>query len=348
MLPQSPEYKEFVLYVAAVYEQAEIAILEVINKRLAADLEVPDWVALKYAELTAVNVEIKEVLTRIVTPARNVFIQGIEKAYNAGYGTPGSLYAATGNKQALAALTKELLDKIDSQFLQILRSADDLYRRVIAEVVSLTSTGAITREQAASRALVKFADNGITGFTDKRGRNWGIAEYTEMATRTALTRSYAEGNVNKYVDEGYDLIYIPTSPEPCPMCDPLENKVYSAAGVTPGYPLLREAISAGMFHPNCTHRAVPYIKGLTRIADRAPKKERAAHYDERQKQRAIERDIRKYKRRAAIAITPADKKAANDRVKFHQAKMRKFIEDTGRLRSSRRENLGIPKRPDLT
>lgn len=345
MLANDEQYQKFIAYIAGVYADAEIEIMTLISKRLAEDIDVPTWAEIKLSEVLAVNIEIKNTLERIIKPSREVFIDGITKAYRAGYGLSETEILGPANKRALAALVKELLDKISGQYVQILRSADDVYRQTIADVTADTLTGVITRQQAANRALRTFADKGITGFIDKKGRQWGLAEYTEMATRTAYTRANLEGNLDKYKEGGYDLVYIPTSPEPCPLCDPLENKVYSARGLTEGYPLLRDAISKGLFHPNCTHRAVPYIEGLTKISERRPKEDRSKDYENRQVQRAIENRIRQAKRELATAITPEARKRANDKIKFHQNTMRTFIEETGRLRNSRRENMGVPVKP---
>lgn len=88
---------------------------------------------------------------------------------------------------------------------------------------------------------------------------------------------------------------------------------------------------------NCTHDAALFTPGLTTI----PKgTENPKGYAERQKQRGIERNIRHWKKREAVAITPAAQVKAHAKVREWQGNMRTFIDDTDRLRQSGREQIG--------
>jgi len=90
---------------------------------------------------------------------------------------------------------------------------------------------------------------------------------------------------------------------------------------------------------NCRHKEVAYLPGLTipqAGQEYDPQAEAA-----REKQRSIERDIRKYKRREAVAGTPADEKRAALKVRAKQAQMREHIDLTGRKRASAREQLSF-------
>ncbi len=129
------------------------------------------------------------------------------------------------------------------------------------------------------------------------------------------------------------------SPEECPLCRPWERRVLSLTGATPGYPTKAEAIAAGLYHANCTHRHYLYIPGVSR--DRVPQSNPVG-YEQRQDQRKIERDIRRWKRRSAVAGNDSDRAVADRKVRFYQARMRGFIKDTGRLRQRDREQLRLP------
>jgi hypothetical protein len=88
---------------------------------------------------------------------------------------------------------------------------------------------------------------------------------------------------------------------------------------------------------NCRCRLVPYLPGLTvpqddTTYDPVAEKERA-------EQRRLEREIRAAKRREVTAMNDADRARAAREVRQAQAKMRGFIEQTGRLRQSYREQL---------
>lgn len=336
------EYNDFVGKIGDWYAEAETEILAAIARRLARGIDEPNWYDQKLSEIQAVQKEVRGILQNTLPGIRPLLTEAIKstfmRAFNNGDKNPP--IPTKANLSVVETLARVTYDRLQAVNVRVVRSVSDIFRAVIAEAVGVSSTGAITRAKAAGRALARFANAGITGFLDKKGRKWGIAEYTEMATRTTLTQARVEGNLTRYAAEGYKLVTIPPSPEPCQLCDPFENKVFTIEGKHPEYKPLKDAISAGLFHPNCTHRAVPYIPGLTKFAERKPKEERRAAYDERQQQRAIERDIRQWKRRLAAALTPEEQAKAKAKIKEKQAAMRAFIDDTGRLRDSRRENLG--------
>src|SRR5690606_3483695 len=230
---------------------------------------------------------------------------------------------------AVESIVEEAVAQVRSTHLRILRVADDIYRRTIAEATARAATGAMTRREAAQMALNRFADAGITGFVDRAGRMWSIDSYVEMATRTATGRAAIQGHIDRLVANEYDLVIVSDSPDECSLCRPYEGAILSLSGVTPGYPTLAEAQGSGLFHANCTHTVSVYVPGLTR----APERRRLANpegYENRQKQRYIERQIRKWKRREAVAIDDEARAYARREARLWQAEQRKHLALTGR------------------
>lgn len=123
-------------------------------------------------------------------------------------------------------------------------------------------------------------------------------------------------------------------------CRPWERRVLSLTGKTEGYPTVEAARAAGLYHNNCTHRHYLYVPGVSpeRTAKANPK-----GYEQRQDQRRIERQIRQWKRRSAVAGNDRDRAIADRKVKFYRQKMDSFIEETGRLRQRNRERFIIPR-----
>jgi hypothetical protein len=111
---------------------------------------------------------------------------------------------------------------------------------------------------------------------------------------------------------------------------------------------LDEARHAGLQHPNCRHSVSAYTPGITRVE---PAESDPEGYEAGQRQRAIERNIRKHKNRAAAAVTPEAKTAANAKVRQWQGKMRDHLAQHPDLRRNpKREqpgasNLPAPHRP---
>jgi hypothetical protein len=99
---------------------------------------------------------------------------------------------------------------------------------------------------------------------------------------------------------------------------------------------------AGLFHPRCRHTIVAFTPGVSNIpAPHVWNADDQRKYDESQRQRALERAIRAAKRQLDGAYTPEMKSVANRRVRAAQKNMRDFIDATGRVRNSRREQLNL-------
>ena len=110
---------------------------------------------------------------------------------------------------------------------------------------------------------------GITAFVDKSGRKWSLQDYCNMATRA--TARQAEVSAILTADPDHDLYRIVKIGSTCPVCAPLEGRVYSRSGTNPDYPPLASAFGKidpnGSndlsntylnIHPNCLHALVKY------------------------------------------------------------------------------------------
>lgn len=128
-------------------------------------------------------------------------------------------------------------------------------------------------------------------------------------------------------------------------CRPWEGELLSISGesvgdVVDGHRIratVRQAKAAGLMHPSCRHDLRPYIPGLTKpMTHTADPAGDAA----RQRQRAIERQIRKWKRRESAAIGAPEAKAARAKVREWQSEMRSHLDATGGKRLRYREQVG--------
>lgn len=91
---------------------------------------------------------------------------------------------------------------------------------------------------------------------------------------------------------------------------------------------------------NCRHRHSLYVPGVT---DTSPTKADDEGYEDTQKLRYLERGTREWKRRAATALDPAEKKAAQAKAREWQARIKQHTETTGvgRRRDRERIDLGM-------
>src|SRR5699024_12119652 len=87
---------------------------------------------------------------------------------------------------------------------------------------------------------------------------------------------------------------------------------------------LDDAIANGYHHPNCRHTDTAYIPGTP-----APEPVETGAEEEaaEQAQRYHERQIRAWKRREAVAITPKEKSRASAKVREWQAQQREHLKN---------------------
>lgn len=350
-----PDYTEqLAKQIADIYGDATAELLRIVARRLARGVDEPGWAEAKLLELAQLRTEAQAVVAGLDAVVPTTVEQIIAEAAERGAAQALDELALTAspgprtNTAAVDALARQTIGDLRRSHVQILRSADDIYRGVIAQTTSGTVTGAETRRQTAQRAVDRFARRGITGFRDSAGRNWSIETYAEMSTRTSSGRAMVQGSLDTYSAAGRDLVIVSDAPEECKTCRPFEGKLLSITGARVGQRVggimvvdtVRGATSRGLFHANCRHRVSAYVEGLTRpMKDTAdPEGDR-----QRQRQRALERRIRAAKAQVAAA-EPFGPGPELDRVKGTlrraQADMREFIETTDRKRLRNRERLG--------
>ena len=261
--------------------------------------------------------------------------QAIDRVQNAEIPTQPVIGVS---QYGLAALILQMETEMQVVKESILRTVRDDYRTIVSSVIDDNLIGTMTRRQAAQQALNRFADKGITAFRDKSGRRWELESYVEMATRTATGRAKVFGHAARQMEYGFDLVQTSYHSDSSDTCRPYQNRVFSLSGTNDRFPAYSTALAGGFQHPNCRHTISTYFEGYSRLVkETAPAAKIQEQYEERQRQRAIERNIRHWKKRAAVSITKQERDKANAKVREWQAAMREFIDDTGHKRVYRRE-----------
>nr|WP_037829759.1 phage minor capsid protein [Streptomyces sp. NRRL S-325] len=371
-MPVSPALAEdLAAAVGRLYEQAELALIDRITRALAEGIDSPLWVELKLAALGNLRAGVEELIGILQADAAGAIHQALAEAYDRGQQAAIVELGALATGPALAAavavpsapavdrLAAALVRETGPVHLRILRVAVDVYRSVIAEASSAPLLGATTRREAAARALAKFARKGVTGFVDRSGRAWNMTSYVEMATRSAVGRAAVEAHTDRLAAAGIDLIVVSDAPEECPRCKPWEGKILTREGaggrqtiemehatedgrmvrvdVAGSFP---EAKADGLMHPNCRHNISIYLPGLIRRREPTPSR---ATYEQTQKQRYLERQVRAWKREAAGAMDDDRKRAANAKVRVYQGRIRELLAETELPRKRHREQLGAAR-----
>jgi hypothetical protein len=333
-----------------IYAEAETILLARMAKYLAAGLESPDWLGQKILQLQLLRRQAEGLVAKLGNRAAAQVAVDLARAYNMGGAQAASDLAAllkVGVEQtagpiqtipSVELLVAETMSNLSSANDRILRSVEDAYRSIVSETMAQTLTGTVTRRQAAQAALDRFAQKGITGFVDKRGRGWDLGSYVEMAMRTGTHRAMVKGHMDRLQAYGQDLVIISDAPGECPLCRPWEGKVLSISGTSAKYPSLQSAKDAGLFHCNCRHSSSLYQEGIT--PPLKGKTEDPVRYEASQKQRYLERQVRKQKRLLAAALDDGARRKADARVKGYQAKLREHVKTYDLPRLYYREQAG--------
>ncbi|MCM1436246.1 MAG: phage minor capsid protein, partial [Ruminococcus flavefaciens] len=228
-----------------------------------------------------------------------------------------------------------------------LRTMDDVYRQTVNKAQLAMSTGSVTLQQAVDMTVRDFLDKGINCIVYRDGRRVNIADYVRMALRTTSTRAKLQGEAAKIKSLGYDTVQVTKYSMCSDTCLPWQGRPYiddvfsfwdgeieeRENGELWGksnycgkwFPLLSTAIHSGLFHPNCRHSIVLYKDGdpLSKAIDNSEIEKR---YKLEQKQRRLENEVRRAKRKAEGFSDPDNVKKANKKLREAQKKLREFID----------------------
>ena len=223
------------------------------------------------------------------------------------------------NDRKLEALIKATTDDMEKAETAVLRMANDQYRKIIYNAQVYANTGAATYETAVDMATKDFLKAGLNCIQYANGARHTIADYADMAIRTASKRAYLQGEGVKRQEWGVHTVIINKrgSGCPCPLCVPFVGKVMvddvwsggtrKEASET-GYKLLSEAIAAGLYHPRCRDSHTTYFPGISTPPDGKFTKQELKKIEKKNNQESrqqyAERQVKQYGRLADFSLDP--------------------------------------------
>ena len=188
------------------------------------------------------------------------------------------------------------------------KSVRKVYQGIIEETVAKVVTGLETPQKAISTTVIKWAERGFYGFTDKGGKRWRADAYARTIIKTTSWRVYREARKAPADELGIDTFYYSMKPAAREMCAPLQHQI-----VTTGRAKTEEGVKifalddygygkpGGCQGINCGHTMTPFIPGVNykpdlpeHLANLTPE-EAIENANAQSKQRAIERSIRQSK-----------------------------------------------------
>jgi hypothetical protein len=206
-------------------------------------------------------------------------------------------------------------------------------------------TGISSLQSAVRDAVQRMAQEGIVGYVDKAGHNWSPDAYAEMDIRTTAGNVAREAVFQQNREYGVDLVIVPVHSIARPGCAPYQGWVVSmdnVAGYTTDASGNRIAVHPvrdttygepdGLWGINCSHQPDPFIPGWSESERQVQPSEVNARYEQTQKQRYHEQQVKKWKRSAVAADASGDAEAfaaAAAKVKEHQATLKAYCDKTG-------------------
>ena len=336
-----------------VFAELEQELVKSFKRNMSKYVDTSDmWQAMKMKDLEMYRREMAEEISSATKRAKKLskivlrddFIKGADKVdafmkkFNLDIKTTSKNDFFRLNRRKLNAMLEAVYGDLDKASHAIYRKMDDVYRQTLFKAEIAKNSGVFTPEQAMDVATKDFLDKGINCIKYKGGALVNIASYVEMALRTSSKRAMltAEGLRNQ--EWGVTTIQITQHGSTCPLCSPWQGRVliddvYSGGKPQDGpYPLLSQAMTEGLFHPNCRHGSGTFFEGISETPEPYNKAAVEAKYEKEQQQRYNERKIREWKRKANGSFDEANKRKAEAKVKEWQAKQRQLIQDNDWLR----------------
>ncbi len=236
------------------------------------------------------------------------------------------------NDRKLEALIEATMSDMEQAETAILRKANDDYRKAIFNAQMYANSGAGTYEKAVDMATKDMLSRGLNCVVYANGARHTLADYADMAIRTASKRAYLQGEGEKRQEWGIHTVIVNKRGNPCPKCLPFVGKiliddVWSGGSRKDGnFPLMSTAIAAGLYHPRCKDSHTTYFSGVTTADGSWTKKELEAVEQatlRKSEQRHASRQVEKYARLAQYSLD-------SDNRKYYRQKAGEWKERTGK------------------
>lgn len=266
----------------------------------------------------------------------------------------------TQAKSHLNIVNTTMLAGVQDQYGNIVSVLDNERNIILNDATMDLVTSQKTFTEAVGHAVKGLADAGINAFVDKAGREWSPEGYVSMDLRTTSAQTARKVVEAQGRDYGLDVILVSSHAGARPKCEPYQGRCYSMSGRSG---TIRDAHGQewefdsiyntsygepdGLFGINCGHtfryiEEGAFINREDMIETAEQKKENDRIYKQSQEQRAIEREIRGYKREAELyerCGLDTLKEEADAKVREARSEYREFCKETGRTERWNRTNI---------
>ncbi|MNO23029.1 Phage minor capsid protein 2 [compost metagenome] len=253
------------------------------------------------------------------------------------------------NEKKLKALEDSVKEDIAKGSNGALRKMDDAYRQVIFKAEVHMASGVKTLDQAIDMATKDFLSRGLDVIVYSDGRKVPLPYYAEMALRTASQKAIFLGEGKKRNEWGIYTVVMSSHDNCSPWCLPFQGTVMIDDVYTPiskeqaeqlsrdtGYLLLSYAMEQNAFHPACRHTLATWLPGISQLPKTVDPEKAETLYDAEQKQRYMERQIRRYKRLEVGSLDEANQAKYGVKVIEWQERLKDHLAEYPELRRDKR------------
>lgn len=224
------------------------------------------------------------------------------------------------------------------------------YLEIVNKAYLETSAGVYTPEQSIKRALHNLADEGISVAQYKRNGKMVNYSIEGIVRRDVMTRARQLGlqtEMERIKELGIKYVSVPAhlgarvdENNPINNHAGWQGRIYKLEGGNSKYPNFYKITGYGQMlglgGVNCRHFFLPYIFGISKPPEKIDMKANERVYKMEQKQRAMERDVRKWKKRLMVdeANGDTEEQLAFDRMKLRekQKRLNKFVKSNKELK----------------
>lgn len=357
-----------------LYQSLEGEIIRIIIKHLKGGSDdITRWQAQKLADLRLFNSEVTKLLAEVTNVAeseiRRMFEEtGIALVEDIDRAMPFDKLSPPNNlDKVMRGYFEQSWSEIDNYVNQTLittnygqGTATKAFTDVLNRTSAAFNTGLYTLEQSLERSIIQLAEKGISsGMIDRGGNVWNLENYVRTVLKSTLGNTYNEVRTSRMADYGVHTVIVTSHAGSREACSRVQGNVIDLRrpdeipadskykSVYDPVWQARYGEASGLRGINCRHLFIPFIPGVS--TNNQPKFDQELNEKvakARDKQRAIERSIVKYKKRLMVAQELGSDNASHWKMMIgrRQKVMREHLKANGEYlsRNYKRERVYTP------
>lgn len=282
------------------------------------------------------------------------------------YEAAGLRPAALKDSPALQAVLLAGLDKTNGLFRNLTNSAAAAGSRQFERALDLAymqvTTGAFSHTEAIKHAIKQLSRGGLEAVVYDSGRVEHLDVAVRRAVLTGVNQTAAKLQISRADEMGCDLVEVTAHAGARPSHAVWQGGIYSRSGKSEQYENFEYATGygtgPGLCGWNCHHNFHPFFEGISKPAYTQKELEqfnaknyeyngvKMTEYEASQKQRYIERQIRRWKREEqAMQAAKLPTQEAKAKIAKWNAVQKDFLKQTGLKRQYDREWVAKNVRP---